>query len=124
MYTFNWLINATIVNSYISFQKSLTSVRKKKYAQIDYRDELAKTLTNNYFGRQLQALVKPHYIGPQAPENFFSHRNTHMNVARVETCRRHRMFKGKIKKTIYKCTACNVFLCKTCHPKWHAAGNN
>ena len=124
MYIFNWLINAAIVNSYILFQKSSTGVRKKKYAQIDYRVELAKSLINNYSGRQLQAPVKPHYISPQAPENFISHMNIHMNVARVKTCRGHRKFEGKTKKTIYGCTACNVFLCKTCHPEWHATGNN
>ena len=37
----------------------------------------------NYPGRQLQAPVKPHYIGPQTPENFILHSNTHMNVAHV-----------------------------------------
>ena len=114
MYIFNWPINAAIVNSYILHGMSSTVARKKKYAQIDFRHELAVGLINNYNGRQIRPQPKPWYIGPgnckpcEHSYECFSH-----------TCKGHKKFKGKNKRTVYGCTACNVFLCKSCHPKWY-----
>ena len=59
MYIVNWLINAAIVNSYILHGMSSTVARKKKYAQIDFRHELAVGLINNYNGRQIRPQPKP-----------------------------------------------------------------
>ena len=122
MYIFSWLINTTIVNSYILHGMSSTVARKKKYAQIDFRHKLALGLINNYNGRQIRPQPKPQYIGPGAPEATVNHVNTHMNVSRVCTCKGHKKYEGKNKRTIYGCTACNAFLCKSCHPKWHTQG--
>ena len=100
---------------------SSTMTKKKKYAQIDFSHKLALGLINNYCNRHIKPQCKPAYIGPDTQQTMVNHVNTHMNVARVQTCRGHWKFEGTNKRTIYGCLACNIFLCKSCHPKWHQA---
>ena len=71
-------------------------------------------------GRQLNPQTAPLYIGPHAPTNFVNHQNVHMNEDHVKTCKGHQKFEGKRKRSL-GCQECNIFLCKTCHAKWHSA---
>ena len=86
MYIFNWLFNAAVVNSYILYGLSSTVRKKKKYAPIDFRHELALGLINNYSSRHIRPQCKPAYIGPDAPQTMVNHVNTHMNASHVLTC--------------------------------------
>ena len=76
MYIFNWLFNAAVVNGYILHGLSPTVRKKKKYAQIDFRHELALGLINNYSSRHIRPQCKPAYIGPDAPQTMVNHVNT------------------------------------------------
>ena len=115
MYIFNWLFNAAVVNSYILHALSSTVRKKKKYAQIDLRHELALGLINNYCSRHIRPQCKPTYIGPDAPQTKVNHVNTRMNASHVQMCKGHRKFEGTNKRTIYSCAVYNTFLCKSCH---------
>ena len=119
MYLFNFLMNSAIVNSYILFKETSVVQRKKKYGQFDFRRQLALGLINNFSHRCRALQTQPLYIGPDAPLVVVNHENTHMQYSRVRTCRGHKKFEGKSKKTAYGCKACNINLCKSCHPKWH-----
>ena len=77
LYIFNWILNAAVVNSYILQGLALNVARKKKYAQIDFRHELALGPINNYTSRQIRPQCKPLYIGPGAPVAAVNHVNTH-----------------------------------------------
>ena len=119
MYLFNFMFNATVVNCYILFKKVSTAERKKTYAQFDFCLQLALGLINHFSSRVRSSPPEPLYIGPNAPTYVKNHENTHMRYPRVRTCIGHRKFEGKSKKTAFGCTACNISLCKSCHPKWH-----
>ena len=119
MYLFNFILNSAIVNSYILFKETCVVQRKKKYGQFDFRHELAIALINNFSNRCPVLQTQPLYIGPDAPLVVVNHENTHMQYPRVRTCKGHKKFEGKSKKTAYGCKACNINLCQSCHPKWH-----
>ena len=119
MYLFNFMFNATVVNCYILFKKVSTAEQKKTYAQFDFRLQLALGLINHFSSRVRSSPPEPLYIGPNAPTYVKNHENTHMRYPHVRTCIGHRKFEGKSKKTAFGCRACNISLCKSCHPKWH-----
>ena len=119
LYLFNFILNSAIVNSYILFKETSVPQRKKKYGQFDFRHELAIALINNFSNRCRVLQSEPLYIGPDAPLMVVNHENTHMQYSRVRTCKGHKKFEGKTKKTAYGCKACNINLCKSCHSKWH-----
>ena len=119
IYLFNFMFNAAVVNSYILFKSTSLHERKKKFGQFDFRHELALGLINNFSNRVRALRPAPVYVGPNAPLEVVNHQNQHMNSKRVRTCTGHKRFEGKTKKTAYGCRACNIHLCKQCHPKWH-----
>ena len=119
IYLFNFMFNAAVVNSYILFKSTSLRERKKKYGQFDFCHELALCLINLFTNRVRTLRTGQIYIGPNAPLDVLNHQNQHMNSKHVCTCAGHKWFKGKGKKTVYGCRACNIHLCKQCHPKWH-----
>ena len=119
VYLFNFMFNAAVVNSYILFKSTSLREQKKKYGQFDFCHELALCLINNFSNHVQTLCTAPIYIGLNAPLEIVNHQNQHMNSKRVRTCAGHKRFEGKGKKMVYGCRACNIHLCKQCHPKWH-----
>ena len=116
------LLNCAIVNSWILYSETSTRQTKKDYSHMHFRHELAMSLIGGYSCRQ-KALKPPRYIRNHfVPENLWNHENVHMGAPRVRRCVAHKIYKpnGKaVMETAYGCAACNVFLCKLCHPLYH-----
>lgn len=118
-YIFYWLFQTALVNSFILFKATSQSQRKKNYGQIDFRLQVAMGLIGNYSNRCLKPNLSTNPASVNRRMDFINHENTHMNVKRVRACRGHQRFENKSKRTIYGCLACGIFLCKSCHVKWH-----
>ena len=120
------LINCAIVNSWLLYSQTSTRQTTKGYSHMHFRHELALSLIGGYSCRQKS--VKPQcYISNFAEENMWNHENVHMGARRVRRCVAHKIYKpnGKtVKDTAYGCAACNVFLCKLCHPLYHSASKS
>ena len=123
-YLFNGLLNCAIVNAFIMYSQSSTRPMKKRYKHMDFRHELALSLIGGYSCRKKNVLP-PRYIRPNmTEENTLNHDNVHMGGKRVRRCVGHKYFKpnGKaVYETAYGCAACNVNLCKMCHPLYHSS---
>jgi hypothetical protein len=111
------------VNAWILFECSSTTTRKKTYAQIDFRHDLALLLIGGFSQRYDKRRAPAQYVGPTAATNVLNHENVHMGSKRVRRCVAHSRYKpnGKsVKQTAFGCLACRVFLCKECHFSFHS----
>ena len=120
-YLFDYFCNIAIVNSYVLFKEASTLSRQKSYSHLDFRHEVAIGLIAGYSSCKLPPALKPMFVGPDATERYVNHQNVRMNVERVQRCRGHRKFHGSVKRTVWGCSACQISLCKECHPLWHNA---
>ena len=119
-YMWNFCLQASIVNAYILFMATNKQPRNKSYCQTDFRLALGKLLIGGFSVRKLEPRVEPFFVGPESPpEQFMNHQNCRMPKPRGCLCKIHTKYFQCKKRTVFGCLACNVYLCKMCHPKWH-----
>ena len=119
-YMWHFCLQASIVNAYILFIETNKQPRNRSYCQSDFRLSLGKLLIGGFSVRKLEPRVEPFFVGPESPpEQFVNHQNCRMPKSRGCLCKIHTKYFQSKQRTVYGCRACNVYLCKFCHPKWH-----
>ena len=83
-----FLVNASIVNAFIIYQKVSTRTTKKRYAHIHFRQEVACQLIAGFSGRKRKSEA-PMYVGPVAPQNETNHENVHLGANKGRRCKWH-----------------------------------
>lgn len=119
-----FLVNCSLVNSWIIYQKSATGQRKKNYAHSNFRLDVAKGLIGGFTCRQRNSNRRCN-VTPTTPENAATHQLVNMGVKRPKRCYGHKRFKpnGKDRKeTVRGCKICNIHLCPDCFLLWHSPG--
>ena len=123
-YIFWFLVSSSIVNAWIIYRsESRRLLRKKRYAHVDFRHELATALIHNYSSRQREVQRALLYGVPNQAAGQH-HINIRMLAKRPKRCIGHSRFQPNgIRKheTVYGCASCNIYLCKQCHLPWHNA---
>ena len=113
-----FLVNASIVNAFIIYQKVSTRTTKKRYAHIHFRQEVACQLIAGFSGQKRKSEA-PMYMGPVAPQNEAIHESVHMGT-KARRCKWHSQQKIGRKETVFGCKQCGVHLCKEgCHYAYH-----
>lgn len=121
-YIFWFLLNAAIVNSFILYQAaSRRTVKKKRFAHLDFRMELVKELIGGYSKRKRSQ--QPEMTN--MPLNFDrANMDAHISIrlaGKTKTCKYHTRVLHKRRETVYGCPVCNVHLCQEgCHARYHS----
>ena len=116
---FFFMIQSSLVNSWILFRAQTLPQRQRKksrYSQLDYRLELIESLVQESVTKRRNKL--------RASRTNTEHVNVHLRLKRPRRCHPHARFMhvhGKAKAdTVYGCLKCGISICKTCHPLFHA----
>ena len=117
-YLFNYFLSAAISNAWIIYKEASTKVRTKKWSQLDFRLELAHQLIGGY---QSSLVCNKRFTLHNMRHNVINHDNV-PNHKLCRLCYAHKHFWGYKKRTKFQCRACNIFLCKKCHFKFHDEG--
>ena len=118
-YLFWFLVNCSIVNSFLLFKASSQRPQKKKrYSHIDFRIDLALELIAGFCKRKRRASEIDNG-GLVSAENIEGHIHGKLSGPKGR-CRYHLKKLNVRKGTVYGCTVCRVHLCKDgCHNMFH-----
>ena len=92
-----FLVNASIVNAYILYQKTSTRPTKQRYSHLDFCWDLALGLIAGFSSHKHKAKDPP-YVSPVMPVNEATHGSFHIGLKQTRRCKWHSMQKwvGKI----------------------------
>ncbi|XP_053372688.1 piggyBac transposable element-derived protein 4-like [Mercenaria mercenaria] len=118
-YLFWFLLNCSIVNSFIMFKMVSRRINKRKRINhLDFRLELVRDLIGGYSKRKRSGIVLD-YPGLVDVQNIHGHVNGRLPGPK-RRCQYHMKQLNARRETVYGCTVCNVHLCKEgCHHRYH-----
>jgi len=117
-YLFFFMLNCCVVNSFLLYKAvSRRRTSKKRYAHLDYREELVSELIAGYTSRKRpSSAMKPKRVGN---ENVPAHSLERLpwKKRRCVQC----VSRGERKESVFGCAMCGVNLCKKgCHAQFHS----
>lgn len=129
MKIFYYLVNAWVVNSYLSYKTSITNCKKMTHLQ--FRSQLANELMNTYSSRKRPGA--PVICGKNKLKKLGGRTISVENVQRKANVGDHLPTKAKprrcaycstketVKRSKIVCRSCNVALCLECFVPFHEA---
>lgn len=123
---FYYMLDTSIVNSYLLFKTSCGNNRKKPMSTLEFRSTLTDQLIGNFSSRH-RPTISPGVKNPKRalsnPCNYLIP-GQHLAV-KIDTYRRCKVCsKNKEKRSNILCETCKICLCKDCFAPYHKLPNN
>lgn len=116
---FYYMLDTTIVNSFLLYKESCNAVKKKYMSHLDFRSKLTDQLISDFSSRQRRPTISPMSNKRKDSSGSVQISGKHLAI-KISTYRRCvSCSKSKEKRSNMACDTCDKVLCKDCFAKYH-----
>lgn len=116
---FYYMLDTTIVNSFLLYKESCNAMKKKYMSHLDFRSKLTDQLISDFSSRQRRPTISPMSNKRKNSTGSVQISGKHLAI-KISTYRRCvSCSKSKEKRSNMACDTCDKVLCKDCFAKYH-----